>query len=202
MSTKTSKRTMRDFVTVKIGEETSFIKSAKTLGYDELVLCYSKSEEKNFTKEHKKRLVENSNLKLYFALYCVEKSISAKNPLFEMLIGLGTILNNSFSGLTHILNNEFDKEKDAIHQRRSGLNHTILATCKEKNIEILVSLKDFNKLSVDEKAIVFGRMKQNAKSCKQAKVNYFLVSMADKLDDMRSAKDIQTLREQLNQRIN
>ncbi|MBN1175040.1 hypothetical protein JXA48_00180 [Candidatus Woesearchaeota archaeon] len=202
MSVKTSKRTMRDFVSVKIGEETSFFNSAKVLGYDELVLCYSKSEEKKFTKEHKKQLVENSGLKLYFALCCVEKSLSVKNPLFDMLIGLGTILNSDFLGITHVLNNEFSKEKDAIHQRRSGLNHTILTTFREKNIEILVSLSDFNELDINEKAIVFGRMKQNAKACKQAKVTYSLVSMADSPKKMKSTKDMQSLRNQLEQRLN
>lgn len=191
---------MRDYVLVSEGNEGLFIEKAPLLGYDSLVLCYKQSNFKDLTTKIKKQLVENTDLKLYFAVLQENKSISLINQPFDILIGLGTILDSISKGITHIYNNEFGKEKDAIHQRRSGLNHTILAKCSEKNIEILTSISDLNKLKEEEKIVVLGRIKQNIVACKRAGVNYSLASFADKPEKMISKTDLNALKKVLEEK--
>ena len=190
---------MIDYVYVKIGNERLFIEKATDLGYSELVLCYVLPEAKQLTSEMKDKLVDSTDLKLFFGIIDEIKQISLKNNLFEKQIALGTSLKTSFRGLTEVYDNEFTKEKDAIHQRRAGLNHTILNEFREKNINVLFSIINFENLREIEKPTVLGRAKQNLKACRRANTNYLLVSLAKRPEEMKSLVDLKALRKILEQ---
>lgn len=186
----------------KSGEESSFIQEAEKINLLELVLCYNLDEAKKITLENKQNLVKSTKIELFFAIIQEGKAIKTeeklfsktKNSLFNMLIGLGTSLDSISGSITHIYNNEFGKEKDGIHQRRSGINHIVLREIKKKNIELLCSITELNKLNEEEKAVVMGRIKQNIKQSKRAKVKYELVTLARTKTEMKNIVDVKALR--------
>lgn len=189
---------VRDFIIVKIGEEQEFIAKALSFDYKKLVLCYEKSESTKFNIKIKEKLIESSDLKLFFAQIIDGKRNSGKNSLFDYQIVLGTSLETVSGNIDFIYNNEFSGEKDAIHTRRSGLNHVVLAKFKEKNIGVLLSHTSLRSLKVNELAKVMGRVRQNIKASRRAKVNYEIVSMARKTTDVRDSKDVLALQKMLN----
>ena len=168
---------MREIVYVKEGEEQPFIDRAMTLGYSEILLIYSR-----------KTLISLKN-----------DAISIRTALIDRkgndeIISLGTSLTTISRNTTLLVNNEFDEERDFVHQRRSGLNHVWLKECKKKNITLLFNISKLRKQPLERVSVIIGRMKQNAKLCKKYGVNFDLVSMGSLVSDMRDAKDISAMK--------
>ncbi len=171
---------MRDIVHVKEGEESPFIERALALGYEELVFLYRKLPKKSIS--HKKLTIKSALL--------------GKKGADENIV-LGTSLLQLSKGVTMLADNEFDVEKDFVHQRRSGLNHVILKECKKKNIGLLFNLSKLRNQPLDRVSQVIGRMKQNAKLAKKYGVSYELVSFAQTPLEMRAAKDVAAMKRTL-----
>lgn len=168
---------MKDVVYVEEGKETPFIEAAIALGYSELVLVYRRSI---------KKCPVHEGIILRSAL--VDKKGN------DEYIALGTSLSVIPKGVTYLLDNEFDEEKDFVHQRRSGLNHIQLKECKKKGIVVLFNLSKLRKQAPKRVSTIIGRMKQNVLLAKKYGVECALVSMASDVGEMRHAKDVDALK--------
>ncbi len=176
---------MKDFVFVKLGQEQEFIDEALLLGFDELVLVYTLSDAKKLNLNLQKKLF-SKEIKVSFGVV-VEKNISIEG--FDYYLANGAKISQLFKCLTHVFNNEVEEEKDFIHQRRSGLNHVVLAECAKKGISVLTGI---NMMNGKNDSIIIGRMKQNSDLCKKKNVEYSVVSLADNTLFMRHSKDLKS----------
>ena len=185
---------MKDYVFARKNNTKEFIQTAEQLGYKELILIYTEEEVREINKEEQQNIREGTTLKLYFGIR------EGKRPLpkgFEEHAALGTKIQRISSGITIIYNNENEEEKDYIHQRRSGLNHVFLQEILEKNIKILAGTSQLRQKPLWEQERILGRIRQNIKLAKKKNVTYEIASLAEQPLDMRSAKDMQALKREL-----
>jgi RNase P/RNase MRP subunit p30 len=184
---------MIDIVMPRIGTEREFITTAQELGFTQILLLYKPTNAKKLSQKEIEEL-KKSEISVHFGLIC-ENTITL--PGFDYLIGLGTKISGVFGGLTHVLNNENEEEKDFVHQRRSGLNQVVLAEFSAKGIVVLSGLDQLRKKYPQEQAKVLGRMMQNAKLCMKKGITYNIVSLAKEPYEMKSAKDLHIFSQQL-----
>ncbi len=183
---------MRDYVlgTPKTVEE--LVLAAQNMGFTELVLL---AEPKNAVLLHavKEDLVKKTKIKLLFGIVAQNKAQIPKKHEFDVVVKLGTSEKEVFDGLTHVLDVEFDKEKDFVHQRRSGLNHVLLAEYKKKGVSLLFGFAKLQYLSSSRQAQILGRVMQNVQLCQKQTVSYDACSFASKPEELRDAKDVAAL---------
>ena len=185
-------------VIVKKGNETDFIQEAKKLGFESLGLIYTAGEVKTLDKAHLKALVDHAGIFLEFGVIQESTRTIYKPDFCTIHIALGTKISNISGTITHLANNEFEEEKDFHHQRRGGLNHVVLAKLAEKKGSVLLGIRALLKLDAQKQAQILGRAAQNIASCKRKKVDYSVVSLAKKPQDMRTAKDLEAFSRTLN----
>ena len=98
-----------------------------------------------------------------------------------------------FRGVNYVYDNELEREKDFIHQRRSGLNHVLIKQFLEKNIEVLFSYSNLINASNKRKSQILGRIMQNIKLCNKHKVKYSFVCLGNESILLRSPQDVAAL---------
>ena len=80
--------------------------------------------------------------------------------------------------------------KDFLHQRASGLNHTLCELAKKNNIIIGFSYSSLINKSSQDSSLLIGRMMQNISLCRKYKVKTIIGSFSEKPYEMRSPHDI------------
>ena len=73
-------------------------------------------------------------------------------------------------------------KKDYFNQRLSGLDVPLLKECTRNNIAIVFRFEDMLKVKKEERAIVVGKLSQNARLCMKFKTPYFICSGENKKD--------------------
>lgn len=162
---------MKDFVFADDGQE-GFIAMAKKLNYTELVLISTK-------KLAEQRVLELKN-------GCDIELIFMQKSEF----GLGTKLTQVSRSVKWIYDNEFEEDRDFIHQRRGGLNHVIAKDLVKKNVGVIFDYGGLQNLKNWRLCQIIGRMKQNMIVCRKFGVKYEVVSMAKDVLQMRDVKDV------------
>ncbi len=183
---------MEDMVLVDFGKESEFIENARFLGLETLYLVYKGKNKSKLTIDVKKELKKSSKVKLKFLLL-LEDEKNLKKGVFDGIVELGTSKTVLSRGINYVYGNEYADEKDAIHQRRSGLNHVILKEMIKKGVTVIFDYGSLRSLSTDKQAKILGRMSQNLILCKKLNVNYMFASMAKTPLEMRHPKDVQGL---------
>jgi hypothetical protein len=161
---------MKDFVLVQKGLEEEFIARSKELGWEGVVLLYKYAKKEVLPKFEG---VETG----WFLDSEVSNDFSG-----VVVVALGTKFSRLPKGVTHVVGNEFEGEKDFIHQRRSGLNHVFLNEFKGK---VLFSFSGLQNAEHSFRASVVGRMMQN--SCL---TEFSVVSLASSVSQMRALGDV------------
>ncbi|MGE0793661.1 MAG: hypothetical protein AB7V77_05785, partial [Candidatus Woesearchaeota archaeon] len=165
---------MQDFVIVSEGLEEKFILRAKELGYDSLILLYK------YSKGAKLPSFSSDFVKTgWFLDANVEKDFSG----YEIVVALGTKFIRLPKGVSHVVMNEFEPEKDFIHQRRSGLNHVFLNDFKGK---VLFAFSSLQNLNLERQSQIIGRFMQNVNLTS----NWSVVSLASDVSEMRDYFDV------------
>lgn len=164
---------MRDIVYVSEGSEGQFVERAVALGYEELTCIYTKRPKKAYSSD----------------LIKITSGLVNQKGYGDNLV-LGTSLSKISKDTTLLVDNEFDTEKDFVHQRRSGLNHVQMKVCKQYGVTLLFDCASLRKLSQEKMTVIIGRMKQNAKLAKKYGVPFEVVSCAHETHEMRHAKDV------------
>ncbi len=86
-----------------------------------------------------------------------------------------------------LLNPHQGQTADALHFRRSGVNHIVCALAYKNNVTFAFTLDHVQ--SPQE----MGRVMQNIKLCRKYKVGMLFYSNAKTIDDMRGAQDMMAL---------
>ncbi|MGM5480985.1 MAG: hypothetical protein ACQESE_01095 [Nanobdellota archaeon] len=211
----------RDIVIARPGTEKEFVAEAKRLGWKELLILYEEKDAKT--------IMSGSDTSAAIEGVAVKSGVlltSNKVPRwierFEEVALLGTMFSQVPKGVTLLCDNEYEKEKDFTHQRRSGVSHVTLAACKEKGINLVVGISglfsgyrvqgaacqrsvDSEQRSAKQRSgchgfgfkrmvQVLGRIWQNQKMAVKKNVHYEIVSMARCPEEMRSRVDVDALK--------
>ncbi|MBS3107589.1 hypothetical protein J4468_01615 [Candidatus Woesearchaeota archaeon] len=84
------------------------------------------------------------------------------------------------------VSNEKEREKDFMHFRNSGLNQVLCNLAKKNNIAIAFNFNDLLKASSwEQRSVTLGRIMQNIRLCRKAKVKMIFASFAKKEEDIR-----------------
>jgi len=163
---------MKDFVLVQKGSEEEFIARSKELGWEGVVLLYKYVKKEVLPKIE---CVETG--------WFLDSEVSTDFSGVPIVVALGTKFTRLPKGVTHVVGNEFEGEKDFIHQRRSGLNHVFLNEFKGKVLFSFAALQaEFSKPTTGQ---FIGRMMQN--SCL---TEFSVVSLASSVESMRALGDV------------
>lgn len=179
---------------VEAGKEQNILEKMNELGIKKANLIYSIKEINKITKEYKKKLQEEHNMEINFILEVKEQK-NTKNKQFDGFLQLGTSKEKLILGTNYLYNNEFEEEKDYIHQRRSGLNHVVFKELETKNITVLTSYADLQNLSKKKRARTLGRIQQNMKLSKKYDVEYKIVCLGRETLQLRNPSDVKALQE-------
>lgn len=79
-----------------------------------------------------------------------------------------------------LLSPELHNRKDRLKQRDSGLNEILCKIATKNNIKIGVNIKEIQKLSKKQKAIILARIKQNIQLCKRTKTQIIFIPILKK----------------------
>jgi len=74
-----------------------------------------------------------------------------------------------------LLSPELHNRKDRLKQRDSGLNEILCKIATKNNIKIGINIKEIQKLSKKQKAIVLARIIQNIQLCKRTKTQIIFI---------------------------
>lgn len=94
------------------------------------------------------------------------------------------------SNINVLLSPHKDLRKDSMHFRNSGLNHVLCSLAKKNNIAIGFSFSEF--LNSNDRALILGKMQQNVRLCRKAKVNMLIASFAKNEYELRSVETLKS----------
>lgn len=180
---------MQDFVIVEKGSEGLIRAKSKELGWDSVVLLYKYDGK-----------IKSGSLKEDEGIF-LDKKIEKDFSSFKIVVALGTSFERLPRGVTHVVMNEFEVEKDFIHQRRSGLNHVFLNEFKGSVLFAFSPLLKLDGVQGSERSLarqgqVIGRMMQNFKLCSGQ-----VVSLASNEFEMRDVGDVKAFSRVLEKKL-
>ncbi len=177
--------------------ETEFIDIASRLGIKKLCFLY----DFNYYNEEKVQqifsMIKNrKNLHAQIGFLVNQKNIRKASKSSKLLVAKSSDNDRFFieGKKVHLIYGfEELQMKDSLHQRSSGLNHTICELAKKNKIAVgfayslLLNKEGYNK------SILVGRIMQNIKLCQKYKVKTIIGSFSEKPFDMRSPHDVTSL---------
>lgn len=83
--------------------------------------------------------------------------------------------------------------KDYLHQRASGLNHTICKLAQQNNVAIGFSYNSLLNKNAQNNHLLIGRMMQNIRLCQKYKVKIMIGSFSENPYSLRSPSDIASM---------
>jgi hypothetical protein len=173
------------------GNEDEFLEMAKKLRCN-LVFAYEK-----IPSGIREKYVQAKNLqdKMQAKSPCVGiAGILGKGALKADLI-LGTPDQVERREVDIVCDLEGEERKDGLHERKTALDHVLCVKAKEKEKILLI---DFSLLlHAPNKALVLGRMLQNAQHMRKYKNDVIIASLARDPYDMRAGHDYLALLEEL-----
>jgi RNase P/RNase MRP subunit p30 len=175
---------MIDIVIPSKNNETSFINRARKLGYSGVCFLY---EENNISDKHIKKLKDKTDFKILVGV--VVENNPDKFRKYDLLISKSNNVSVIRKKVNLLL--DIEEEKDAMHQRRSGLNHVLCRLMKEKKVGYGINFHTI--LNSDSRGDVLGRIIQNVKLCNKYKVDILFGSFARNTDEMRAPEDFKSL---------
>lgn len=169
------------------------IDRAKTLGFDKVYFI----REINFLEEIKKDddydcvLIKTANIEL------MRRMIDKTSNYFSIILVLGVNDNINRIALEHkkvkmLVSPEYFRNKDYMNYRNSGLNNVFCKIARDNNKIIAINFNDVFNKNNREKAILFGRIMQNAELCRKYNAEIRCYNFASSLNEMKSASEIKS----------
>ena len=161
------------------GNEKEFLEIARKLGL-ELIFVYPLAKYKKI--EGMKTGIRAAN----------KKEIEKARRLSELVVIKSKEEEDRYylekSKVDLVFDFELSPKEDFLHGRRSGLNHILTRIAKEKNKIIGFSFSSI--LNSKNKARLMGRIMQNIRICRKAKVKMAVCSFASSPYELRSRHDL------------
>jgi len=122
----------------------------------------------------------------------ISKAFMLKKPIF--VLGSNDEVNRAAlenKKVSCLLSPEYERKKDFMHSRDSGLNQVLCKIAVKNNAAIGIN---FNDLHEDKKetALRIGRIIQNIRFCSKYKVKVLMASFSKKPEEMVSAYDLRS----------
>ena len=130
---------VEDAVIVRSGQEQEFVAEAQRKGFESLLILYVESDAK------KMKIVQDFSVPgvtVKTGVIIEQNTVSRWTSRFEEIVVLGTMFSSIPKGVTLLCDNEYEKEKDYTHQRRSGVSHVTLADCRQKGVGLSLGPDD------------------------------------------------------------
>ena len=182
-------------ITLPNKNEMEFADLAYRLGYKKLYCLYDFNEFSNI----KKRLdtIENiRKISIEIGFIVNQKNLNEAVQHSKLLVVKSSDKDRFFietKKIRLIYGFEELHKKDYLHQRASGLNHTLCELAKENNIIIGFSYSSLLNEDKQTSALLIGRMMQNIRMCQKYKVKTVIGSFSSNPYDLRSPHDIASL---------
>jgi RNase P/RNase MRP subunit p30 len=103
---------------------------------------------------------------------------------------------------TGLISPEFERIKDYMDHRNSGLNQVLCAIASKNKKMIIENLNDFFKLEKKNKALLLGKWTQNIKLCKKYRTNLVLIPVANNMDEILSLENLKNIYKDLGLTVN
>ncbi len=91
-----------------------------------------------------------------------------------------------------LLNPEYERKKDFMHYRDSGLNHVLCKIAKENGKAIGINFNEIKKMKKKEDAEKLGRIIQNIRLCRRYGVPVVIASFAKNINEMIHSSELKT----------
>lgn len=177
--------------------EAEFVELAIKLGLKKIYFLYNFDE----SEEHKKfDLYNYEGIKIEAGLIVNQKNIIKASELSSFLVVKSSDKDRLFiegKKIKLIYGFEEIYKKDYLHQRASGLNHTICELIKKNNVIVGLPYSALFNKSGQATALLLGRMMQNINLCEKYKVRTLIGSFSETPYDLRAPHDIISLFTQL-----
>lgn len=186
----------RDIV-IPSNNETEFIELASRLGIKKLYFVYHFDSYYEEKIQKKLNLIKNHhNVTLEIGFLVNQKNLNKAYKQSKLLIVKSSNKDRFFiesKKIKLIYGFEEVYKKDYLHQRASGLNHTICELAKENNVAIGFAYSSLFNKSSQITPLLIGRIMQNVALCQKYKVKTIIGSFSENPFAMRSFYDIISL---------
>lgn len=153
-------------------------------------------------KNNKKSKINKSNfydilLIVNFEPQILRKMIDKSANYFKIIFVLGTNDKINRIALEHkkvsaLISPEYERKKDYVHYRNSGLNQVLCKIARDNNKFIFINFNDVLLSKGREKALILGRIMQNIKLCKKYNVKLRIANFSSDITKMRSYSDLRS----------
>lgn len=170
--------------------ESELIRMAERLGWKELCLAYSQLRDIS-------QFQKNTTLKLLSGIIVEPGKETKYKDKVDLLICRTSEAEKARlvaeQGIVDMITGlEGSPRPDFMHHRNSGLNHIICKLLRDKDVAIVFDFSSLLRADKRQRAVLFGRMKQNRYFARKYKINIFCVSFASTIFGMRSRKDFES----------
>jgi len=184
----------REIVIPRDNEE-EFIQLGLKLGMKNICFLYS-FDENSKVKIEKLTELNHKNIKIESGLIVNGKNVNealqqSKFPVAKSSDQDRILIESKKIKL--IYGFEEVSKKDYLHQRISGLNHTICELAKENNVTIGFPYSSLFNKNENEISMILGRFMQNIKLCQKYNVKTMIGAFSEKPYEMRAPHDVISL---------
>ena len=182
----------RDIIIPK-NNEAEFIKVAAKLGFKKLYFLYDFEDYSKKNIQKPDLIKNNENLDLEIGFIVNQNNMNKALQQSKLLAVKSSDKDRFFiesKRIKLIYGFEELNKKDYLHQRASGLNHTICELAKKNNVAIGFPYSSLSNKSREFASLLMGRMIQNITLCQKYKVKTIISSFSENPFDMRSIYDI------------
>ena len=184
-------------IAIPKNNEAEFIEVAAKLGIKKLCFLYDFNEYDEEKMQKKNPLMKNYNgVDIETGIIVNQKNISKAAQKSKLLVAKSSDQDRFFiesKKIKLIYGFEEVHKRDYIHQRASGLNHTLCEIAKKNNVAIGFSYSSLFNKSGQAASMIIGRMMQNITLCEKYKVKMIIGSFSEKPYGMASPHDIISL---------
>jgi len=115
--------------------------------------------------------------------------IDKASRMFKMVLVLGTEDNLNRAALENkkvhgLVAPEYNRKKDLLSQRTSGLNHVLCRLAKTKKKIIIFRFSDIKSKIGKDQAIFFGKLQQNLTLCRKYNCKYIIANFTSKKQNL------------------
>ena len=177
--------------------EAEFIEMAGKLGIPGLCFLYHCTNRKEF-EEHK-ALVDNlkatTKLKLFSGIVADAAALAAAKQLTKVVAVTSSshdrdVIERGRPGI--LFGMELLEQRDALHQRNSGLNQVHCALMAQNRVMAAFPFAPLLSLESKRRALAMGRIMQNIRLCRKYRVVMLIASFAEQPFSLRSGHDLKS----------
>jgi len=176
--------------------EFEFINVASRLNIRKLYFVYGFDEYNNERIQKKLDSLRNKNTHIECGFLVNLKNLNDAAKKSDLLIAKSSDKVRLFfenKKIRLIYGIEETYKKDYLHQRASGLNHTMCEIARNNNIAVGFSYSLLLNKDKLQNSILMGRMMQNISLCQKYKVKTIIASFSSRPFDLRLRHDISSL---------